>query len=89
MLKTKCLMLLQTRRIAAMQVLLSELQGIVAVAQQQLTRVITQCLMTNDTPHCAANAESGVIRGDASAHAGDERVHHRQDACDDHAQRIS
>ena len=51
------------QKIAAMQALaVSELRGIIAAAQQQLVRVITQCLMAGSKPHKAANAASAVVR---------------------------
>jgi ADP-ribose pyrophosphatase YjhB (NUDIX family) len=38
-----------------------ELQGIVAAAQQQITRAVSNAMMTNASPTKAANAVSGVI----------------------------
>jgi 8-oxo-dGTP pyrophosphatase MutT (NUDIX family) len=38
-----------------------ELQGIVAAAQQQITRVVTEAMMKNASPTAAANAVAGVI----------------------------
>jgi ADP-ribosyltransferase exoenzyme len=49
-------------RVSAMQTLaISELAGICAAAEQQITRCVAQCMMANASPTKAANAVSGVI----------------------------
>jgi hypothetical protein len=50
-------------RVTQMETLaVNELRGIVAAAQQQITRVITNAMMINSSPTQAANAASGVIQ---------------------------
>ncbi len=51
------------QRVQSLQSLaISELQGILAAAQQQITRVVTHCMMKNATPMCTANAAAACIR---------------------------
>ena len=40
----------------------SELAGVCAAAQQQITRAVTHCMMANATPTATANAAAGVVK---------------------------
>ena len=50
-------------RVTAMESLaISELAGVCAAAQQQITRAVTHCMMANATPTATANAAAGVVK---------------------------